>query len=195
LAAALQDQTDRQYRGGECSVRSSRVSLRPRGPAAGTALGVMAQMGAIFRRTSTAGSSRQHNGSTLALPTPAGCTAAGDAAIAAMTAAAVVLAGGADAAVTTDAAAVDVVHRTNSSTTASKRLAAFVSGGGGSGADADGAGPQPVGSLQSGMSRRTLARSNTGRTSFSLEVVGSPRGGVRLAPLITTLHDRLKSAQ
>ncbi|GIL71681.1 hypothetical protein Vretifemale_2204 [Volvox reticuliferus] len=182
-------------RGGECSVRSSRVSLQPRGPAAGTALGVMAQMGAIFRRTTTAGSSRQHNGSTLALPTPAGCTAAGDAAIAAMTAAAVVLAGGADAAVTTDAAAVDVVHRTNSSTTASKRLAAFVSGGGGSGADADGAGPQPVGSLQSGMSRRTLARSNTGRTSFSLEVVGSPRGGVRLAPLITTLHDRLKSAQ
>ncbi|KAG2424093.1 hypothetical protein HXX76_014768 [Chlamydomonas incerta] len=35
----------------------------------------------------------------------------------------------------------------------------------------------------------------TGRTSFSLEVAGSPRAALRLAPLITTLHERLKTAQ
>ncbi|KXZ43294.1 hypothetical protein GPECTOR_95g683 [Gonium pectorale] len=83
-----------------------------------------------------------------------------------------------------------------------KRLAAFVDGGPVSGADGGGAAAAAVvsggGGGTPGRGGGAVVRGTmpyTGRTSFSLEAAGSPRGGVRLAPLISTLHERLKTAQ
>ncbi|GLC66944.1 hypothetical protein PLESTF_000494600 [Pleodorina starrii] len=132
--------------------------------------------------------------------------AAAEVFITAMTAAAEQLRGVTDAATTAAAATAAAGDGApGSSATASKRLAAFVSSGPGgpttaratsssTAAAATGATPA-TGGVSSGPSRSSFAHSHTGRTSFSLEAAGSPRGGLRLAPLISTLHDRLKSAQ
>ncbi len=79
--------------------------------------------------------------------------------------------------------------------TADARLAAFVQGGDGFASPAGTLTGMHTGLMTHGSLRAQQHGAATGRTSFSLEAAGSPRGGVRLAPLISTLHDRLKSAQ